>query len=209
LWLKAASTYIDALLPRMTTPLLERLGAQFFFQLNVSVPQLLEFIAAAENLRFARALIEFSGPGLDFYVYPRDNAPMYSFATGIGCRHADWQVSFATQIFRTLRTVFSTVEHLTLEFQRYFKSPEENGVDRTQWRELLGSLGNVKILRVSEDFQGQISRSLQVDDGESALELLPELKELQYPGFRDDGNAFNAFIDARQDAGRPVTFVRY
>jgi len=203
---------MDALFPRMTTPMLERLDALFFFQLNVSIPHLPEFIAAAEHLRFVRALFEFSDHRLHFYVYPRDDAPMYSFYTGIACRHADWQVSFAAQIFCTLRTLFSTVEHITLAFLTYPESPDANETDRTQWRELLRSFSNVKILRVGADFHGQISRSLQVDDGESPLELLPELKELHYPvypRFYGDGNAFEAFIDARQNAGRPVTLVRY
>jgi hypothetical protein len=70
----------------------------------------------------------------------------------------------------------------------------------------------VKTLRVTNDFHGQISRSLQADDGESSLEFLPELKELRYPVYTrsySDSNAFEAFIDARQNAGRPVTLVRY
>jgi hypothetical protein len=210
--LQAASTYVDALLPRMVTPMLERLETLFFFQLNVSIPHLPEFIAAAENLRLVKALFEFSDRRLDFYVYPRDDAPMYSFHTGITCRHTDWQVSFAAQIFRTLKTSFSTVELITLAFLSYPESPDANEIDLTQWRKLLRSFSDVKTLRVGDDFHGQISRSLQVDDGESSLEFLPELKELHYPVYPrsySDSNAFEAFIDARQNAGRPVTLVRY
>jgi hypothetical protein len=193
----------------MTTPLLERLQARFFHQLNLSVPRLLEFMGAARNLRFRSAKFRFYVDYVDVQVYPRDDAPVCSFYTDISCRHIDWQVSFAAHIFRTLRTVFSAVEHLTLDFQRYPESSEANEADRTRWRELLRSFSNVKILHVNNDFNGQISRSLRLDDGESPLELLPELKELRYPRFRDDADAFSAFTDARQDAGRPVTFVRY
>jgi hypothetical protein len=206
LGLRASSNYMEAVLSRMTTPLLERLQARFFLQLNFSVPHLLEFMGAAQNLRFRSAKFQFFDDFVEVEVYPRDDAPMFSFHTGVFCRNIDWQVSFAAQISRTLRTVFSTVEHLTLDFQRYFESSEANEADRTQWRELLGSFSNVKILCVN-DFHGQISRSLQVDDGEPPLELLPELKELRYTPLYEDVNTF-AFIDARQDAGRPVTLVR-
>ena len=207
--LRAPSNYMEAVLSRMTTPLLERLQARFFLQLNFSVPHLLEFMGAAQNLRFGSAKFRFFTDFVDVRVYPRDDAPMYSFYTDISCRPIDWQVSFVAQIAHTLRTVFSTVEHLTLEFEWYPGSMEVNEAERPQWRELLGSFSNVKILRVHSDFHGHISRSLKVGDGGSPLELLPELRELHYPRFLDDGNPFDAFIDARQDAGHPVTLHLY
>jgi hypothetical protein len=102
------------------------------------------------------------------------------------------------------------VDYLTLEYERYFISPEwHHEADRRQWRELLGSFSNVKVLRVgiSDDFVGQLSRSLQLE-GESPLELLPELKELSYSAFDDDGDAFMGFVEARRNVGRPVTLIR-
>ena len=35
-----------------------------------------------------------------------------------------------------------------------------------------------------------------------------ELQELTYSGSRNTGDGFTSFIDARQDAGHPVTLVR-
>jgi len=61
---------------------------------------------------------------------------------------------------------------------------------------------------VDKDLVGQLSRSLQSDDGESVLEMLPELKELSYLAPRDIGDAFGAFVDARLNAGCPVALVR-
>jgi hypothetical protein len=210
LGLRATSTYMEALLSRMTTPLLERLEANFFFQLNISVPRLLEFMGAAENLKFYRAKFQFSAHGIHVSVKPHDGAQMYSFVMSIACGQIDWQLSFAIQLFRTLRTVFSGVEQLTLRFRKSYKSSDmSNNVDRTRWRELLGSFSNVRSLRVYEDFGGQISRSLQVGDGETSLDLLSELTELQFPQRRDASDAFKAFIDARRDASRPVTVTRY
>ena len=40
------------------------------------------------------------------------------------------------------------------------------------------------------------------------MELLPELQELKCYGEGDIGDAFTSFIDARQNAGRPVALVR-
>jgi hypothetical protein len=41
------------------------------------------------------------------------------------------------------------------------------------------------------------------------MELLPELKKLKYNPKRVAGNAFDAFINVRANAGNPVIVVRY
>jgi hypothetical protein len=101
------------------------------------------------------------------------------------------------------------VEHLTLKHDVHSRSSEEhNEVDRTEWRNLLNSFSNLKTLRIEDGLVKELSRSLRPDDGEPPLELLPELQELTYSGSGDTGDAFTSFIDARQNAGRPVTLVR-
>ena len=76
------------------------------------------------------------------------------------------------------------------------------------FRSLLGSFRNVKTLRIDEGLVEELSRCLELDDGELPLELLPELQELTYSGSGNTGDTFTSFIDARQDAGRPLTLVR-
>jgi hypothetical protein len=102
----------------------------------------------------------------------------------------------------------STVEHLSLEHKVHsWSSEEHNEVDCTEWRQLLRSFSNVKTLRVDDGLVKELSRTLRLDDGEHPLELLPELQELTYPGSGDTGDTFTSFIDARQNAGRPVSLV--
>jgi len=62
---------------------------------------------------------------------------------------------------------------------------------------------------VEDGLVEELSRCLRLEDGELPLELLPELQELTYFGSGDTGDAFTSFIDARQNAGRPVTLVRH
>jgi hypothetical protein len=54
----------------------------------------------------------------------------------------------------------------------------------------------------------ELSRCLRLDDGEHPLDLLPELEELTYPVGSKADDPFTSFIDARQNAGRPVTLVK-
>jgi hypothetical protein len=125
------------------------------------------------------------------------------------CRHLDWQVSSVAQISNSLGQMLSAVEHLTLEHEVHIWSSEEHDeADPNEWRRLLSSFRNVKTLRISKGLVEELSRCLELDDGELSLELLPELQELTYFGSGNAGDAFTSFIDARQDAGRPLTLVR-
>jgi hypothetical protein len=202
--------YLEALLPRITAPLLEKLEIWLFLQLNFSVPRLRDFISATENLRFGSATFEFNKNYVRVNVYPHQGAAMYNFSLTIHCKYLDWQVVSAAQIFSALTTVFSAVEYLSLSVFRYPLPPETNNeVHRTQWRELLMLFSNVKTLRVDAGLADELSRALQVDDGEAPMELLPEL-EVLLCHFRDHtSQAFKPFIDARQNAGHPVLLLNW
>jgi hypothetical protein len=207
---RGVSAYLEALLPRITAPLLEKLQILFFNQLTFSVPHLLEFIRPAENLRFSSARLAFHEGGISMSVYPYEGAKMYALYVDVGCKLFDWQVASAAQILNTLRSVFSSVEHLTLEYEMHAISSEwHNKADPAQWRKLLESFNDVKTLLVDAGLVGDFSRSLQLDDGEpSPVELLPELKEVLYSAIDDADDIFTPFIDSRQKAGRPVTLIR-
>ena len=207
------SAYLEALLLRMTTPLLEKLELIFFNQLTFSVPHLLQFISTTENLRFHSTDFWFTPKGLIMEVYPDHGAKTYAFRVDVFCAHLDWQVAFAAQIYDALRTAFSAVERITLWYRSGFTPLEdrENAADRTHWRELLRSFGNVKTLHVvDDDLVMPVSDCLRPDDEESPMELLPELKELKHEYFTnsDAGEEFTSFIDAREKTGHPVTLTR-
>jgi len=180
----------------------------FFNQLSFSLPRLQTFLNTVENLRFGSAKLTFMRDRVSVSVYPYKGARTYAMYMSVRCGHLDWQVASLAQILSVLRTALSTVEDITLESRgRNMSSEWREEADHTQWRDLLGSFGNVKTLRVRTGLVRKLARSLRSDDGESPVELLPELKELSYSPLCDI-NAFTSFIDARCIAGRPVTLVR-
>ncbi len=202
------SAYLEGVFRRITAPRLEMLQFNFFNQLTFSIPRLLQFLDTTENLRFDSARFQFEGELVYVEVYLREEAKTYALTLKVFCRHLDWQVSSVAQIFDALNQIFSLVEHLTLEHKVHDGSSDEhNEVDRTEWHKLLRSFSNVKTLRIGDGLVGELSRCLQLDDGEPSLELLPELQELTYFGSRDTGKAFTSFVQARQNAGRPVTLI--
>ena len=206
---QGVGTYLEALVHQITAPRLERFQIDFFNQLRFSVPCLLQFVDTTENLRFKSVKFEFSDQGIEVMVYSHEEANMPALSIFVTGWHLDWQVSSAAQISNSLSPVFSAVELLTLGHKVHSQSAEEhNEADRTEWHKLIGPFINVKTLHIAERLVKELSRCLRLDDGEPPLELLPELEELTYFGGGNTGDAFTSFIDARQDAGRPLTLVR-
>jgi hypothetical protein len=190
---------------------LENLRIFFFQQITFSVPRLPQFMNTTETLRFDNAVIKSKDRAIEVMMYFRE-ADRCAFAVMVHCWHLDWQVSSAAQICNALSSlsqVFSAVEGLTLKHEVHSQPSEEHhDVDCIEWRKLLGSFSNVKTLLVEDGLVKELSRCLRLEDGELPLELLPELQELTYFGSGDTSDAFTSFIDARQNAGRPVTQVR-
>jgi hypothetical protein len=208
---RGVGTFLEAILHRITAPHLEKLEIEFYTRLTFSVPRLLQFVGTAENLTFKSASVKimFDDDTVDMEVYPHEEADKYALAIAVNSCHLDWQVSSVAQIFNSLSPMLSAVDHLTLEHSVHTQSSEEhNEPDPTEWRKFLRPFMNVKTLRIAKGLVKELSRCLELDDGELSLELLPELQELTYSRSHNTGDAFTSFIDARQDAGRSITLVR-
>jgi hypothetical protein len=206
----AVSAYSEAVLSRITAPRLKNFQICYHRQLTSSVPELLQFMGRTENFRFDRAEFSFYSERVYVGVNPAEtNMSSAAFSIDVWCWHLDWQVSSVAQISNALSQIFSAVEHLTLAHKVHSRSSEEhNEVDRTEWRKLLSSFSNVKTLRIRHGLVGELSHCLRLDDGEHPLELLPELLELRYSGSDNVKDAFTSFIDARQNAGHPITLIK-
>ena len=195
--------YMEAVVRGITTPCLEKLNLRFLSFNRPSVPCLRQLINTAGGLRFDSAKIMFSRNEVYSNVYPPEETEMYALSMNFVDSRLDQQVSCMAQILilNSLDQVFSTVEQLTLNKEEHDRSSE---VDPTQWRRLLSLFSNVKTLRVDYGLVKELSRCLRLDDGELSVDLLPELQELTY----NAGDEFTSFINARQNAGRPVSLVR-
>ena len=207
---RGVSAYLEALIQQITASRLEKLHVYYFNQLRFSIPRLVQFMNTTENLRFDSATFMFNDKQVNVRIYPLDgaemNPPLY---IDVDCWYLDWQVSSMAQIVNSLSQLSSAVEHLTLEHEVHSLSSEEhNEVDRTEWRKLLRSFRNVKTLWIGNGLVEQLSRCLELEDGELPLELLPELQELTYSRSGDAGNGFTSFIDTRQSRNRAITLVR-
>jgi hypothetical protein len=198
------SADMEAVVRWITAPRLKRLRIVLSQQPRFSISGLLPFMNTSEDLRFDSVEFKFSNNRVIAELYLREDAEVHVLSMTIFCWQLSWQVFFVAQIFNSPGQILSTVEHLTLGFEGL-----PNEADRTEWRKLLRSFGNVKTLRVNDGLVRELSRCLPPDDGEHPLELLPELQELTYSWSGNTCDAFTSFIDVRQNAGHPVTLIRH
>ena len=201
------STYLDALVHRIT-PCPEKLEITFFDQNTFSVPSLPQFIETRWNLKLESAKFEFSLRKVFAVVYPRGEAEMdvlSLLAVNPDSWDLNWLASSVAQISNLFRQIFAAVERLTLELTY---DVSHNRIDRIEWRQLLNLFSNVKTLHIDNLLVKEVSRCLESNDGEFPLQLLPELQELTCSGSGNSGDMFTSFIDARQNAGRPITLTR-
>jgi len=204
LYFRGVSAYLEQLLALINSPLLEMLQIHLFNQLSLTVPYLFQFINRIERFRFSFSRLVFHGELVALIADCREGDLAEPFHVAIDCRHADWQVSAAAQLFNSLAPILSTTEGLALRCQHGLLSQWHEKIDRTQWRNLLKPFSGVKVLYVAEGLIGKLSQSLQLEDGEQPLELFPELKELVYYKKDDVSDAYTSFAHARQIAGHPV-----
>ena len=220
-WFQGHISYMEPLV-HYITPCPEKLELDFSHDFSnqsvFSFPPLVRFMNTtdSQNLKFECVKFKFSEWHVSVVVYPRGEAGKCFFSVTVNGTGLDfdWQASSVTQISNSFSQIFSTVGRLTLELEDGEDSwssdehkVEHNGFNRIEWRRLLRSFSKVKTLCIDNRFIEGVSRCLELD-----VELLPELQELKYswngrPG--PTGVAFTPFIDARWNAGRPITLIRY
>ena len=206
-----AATYLEGLVARISAPSLSIFRVYLHNQLSAG-PCLLQFIRASENLRFSAVRLSFGALNVYLHGVTRREGVTHrewdtSLMLGTNCKHLDLQVAYVMQFFGTLSPMISIVEQVTVNYEKHiYSSQSHNNVDRRQWRDLLRPFTNAKTIHVQDGLVSKIFGSLPSDDGESPLELLPNLEEVGYLGGTDAArDAFTTFLNERQVAGHPVS----
>ena len=195
--------HLDNLVAQINTPLLERLSLTLLFDLTFTLVNLNSFIHRTEGL----------GCLVSRVIFSKGRASMYFEEQGIetlnlcvNCGPLDWQIDSVTQVCITLGNITPAVEVLTLDLDvGGMPSDWRNTLDSMLWRELLLPFVGVKQLQIGSSLTRELSQALESAAGGLALELLPELQELEVHLKTDrEKNDFSAFIESRKSAGRPV-----
>ena len=201
---RGVGAYLDNLIARISAPLLERLSITLFNQLVFTLPHLSHFTNTVAGLRQPVANVSFTPEAVSIFIGHREQAVDWVFSLTVNCREFDWQIDSAAQVCGVLMPALSVIEDLTLDLDQHMTPSEgQNAVDSVVWRELLLPFIGVKKLRIGHNALA-FELSCSLDPG-LIPELLPDLRELEvHLEARQANEAFSAFIDARQQADRPV-----
>ncbi|KAI0253530.1 hypothetical protein BJV78DRAFT_183623 [Lactifluus subvellereus] len=216
---RGVSAYVEALLMRIRTPLIEDVEITLFYQLTLGLPRTGAFLSQLETFRPSRARIDFSEVSTHVIVSAPQPTNSPDITLSVSCAQLDFQVSGMAQICNGLPGALLPVEDLTLGFHEG-KMPEEwrDSVDPALWRALLTRFRRVGTLRVHVALAGDLERALRPQtDGaggpliEQGLDvLLPDLHTLVLLHGSDKhaltaaSDALSGFVEERGHGGHPV-----
>jgi hypothetical protein len=203
--------YLEAIVSRIDTPLLELADLRFFNRFAFEIPHLSYFIRRTSHLALpTHVKIAVSGCGfsvaLDHQTGTPHTSPVQLFLQ-ITCRHFHSQLTTIPPISAQLSPFFSGVGLLEL----YAFPPVASGhnaLDLAQWVELLRPFSSVETLCVIDELVLDIARVLQLVTSEQDLGFFPALREISLGNSQELAAALDAiapFIGARQlSSGRSV-----
>jgi hypothetical protein len=210
------SEYLEDLVARIDTPLLDCLEIALFHQLIFDTPQLTQFISRTPTLQVhGRARVDFSDLRVRV-TFPKTSSS-YHLALKILCRKPDWQLSSMAQICTSFfpRSLIHMVERLFIRERTNSILKWQDAIENSQWMELLHPFTGVKDLFLSKGMAPRIAPYLQELVGGRTTEVLPVLQRLfmeeLHPSKPVEG-AIGKFVAARLLSSQPVALsqsIRY
>ena len=207
---QGVSEYLEDLVTRIDTPLLDTLRITFSHQLIFDTPQVTQFIGRTPKFK-AHAGVEAQIAFDDWAV--QVELPCWSLSRtldlGISCRKSDWQLSSLAQVCNSSlpHSLISPVEYLYIRRE----IPElhwQDDVENSQWLEVLQPFTGVKELHLSQEFVPHIAPVLKelIEEGTTEV-LLPALQTLFLEEPLPSGpvqNIIEEFVASRQHANHPI-----
>jgi hypothetical protein len=212
LWFNGVSEYLEDLVVRIDAPLLDKLTITFFHQLLFDTPRLSQFIARTPNFKtHDEARVLFSDWGVGVTLPQKLNRKL---EVHILCKQPDWQLSSLAQVFSSSfpRDLIPAVEQLYILEDILSRPPWQDGIESSQWLELLHPFIAVKGLYLSQELPPLIAPTLQELVGERATEVLPALQTLFLTETLPSGpvpETIGKFVAERELAGYPITLSHW
>jgi hypothetical protein len=203
---KGDSEYLEVVVSRIDTPLLNQITIRFFNQLVFDMPLLRNFISRTEMFKASdRAVVDFSNACIELWVFSRRHD---SLLLRISCKPIDWQLSSIAQVCSSCLSLLSTLERLEI---RHFRQGWQDNIENVQWLELLHPFTSVKQMVLHKKIVGLVALSLQELTGERVTDVLPALQSLVLKGTLRSGPikmAIAQFVAARQISGHPIAILQ-
>ena len=211
---RGVSAYLESLLARIRTPVIQDIDITLFNQLTLRIPRICTFISDLELFRPTTARIDFAQTSAHILLFVPPMALQSSesqsqspdVSLSVSCAHLDFQVSAMAQICTGLSgtgiisgaglahaSLVSPIEELMLGFHQSELSSEERrrseGVDPSLWRTVLIPFRQTHTLRIhvalAADLELALRPSQPQQDGIAPIgEALWLEQEVLFPGLR-------------------------
>ena len=203
---RGVDVYLENLVAQINTPLLERLNLTLLFDLTFTLANLTEFIHRTEGFGCLLAQVIFNKDGASIYAGSYEQLSIGKLSLHVSCEPLDWLIDSAAQVCSALGKALLAVEDLTLDLDvDGMPSDWEKTLDSRTWLELLLPFVGVKKLHIGTPLTREVSQALELGVGGLALQVLPELQELELQlEINDAKNLFSAFVHTRESVHRPV-----
>jgi hypothetical protein len=204
---KGVNEYLEELLARISTPQLRQLWTEFFNDIHFDIPELIQFITLTFEAPI-EAHVVFDSLDARVTLQRLGQAPSFvDVRAKILCRVPDWQLSSLAQICTSSSPFLSTTENLYINEHLQSQLDWKDGIENTEWLELLLPFTAVKNLYLSKQFTPRIAPALQELTGGRSIEVLPILENLFLEGFQPSEpvhEGIGQFTSARQLSNRPI-----
>ena len=206
---KGAAGYLDDLVSRIDTPILQTFSTTFLFFTVPHIPQFIQFVSRVEEFTgksLTRAVLEFDDFGVEFKLKTLDR-----FELGTRFDYLSERVGpMMNLVCRELSPLFSCVDSLDL-----CGDTSRCGIPGpvwwsrmlpAQWLDFFHPFIATQTLRVSCELFLCVVYALRDLTNEEATEMLPELRTLFLEGFARSKPVppiLDQFVSVRQLSGRP------
>ena len=207
-WFEGVGEYLEDLVARIDTPLLDNFTITFSCLPIFDTPQLNQFIIRTSKFKtHNEARVVLADDDIQVKLPQSDGA----LCLRILCDRQDLQLSYLVQVCSSFfpQAFMTAVEHLYILRDTFWCWTED--IENNRWLELFYPFTAVKVLYISREFVPHVTLALQELVGERVTEVLPVLQGLFLedtppPGVQE---AIGRFIASRQLVGRPIAVFRW
>jgi hypothetical protein len=204
------SEHLEDFTARIDAPLLDQLRIAFSIGFISGTPQLQHFVGRAESLRpLNHAQVTFTN-----FTHTITLGSPARFVLDVKWNLSHQILSSVTQICNDHFSYLSHVDKLnvhTFPEGPGAKLGGKNGIDSSQWLELLRPFSGVRSLYVCDELEPLVAAALRELTGERTMEVLPALENILLDELGPSGSAqddMKPFLAARQLCGRPIVVKR-
>ncbi|KAI9436096.1 hypothetical protein F5148DRAFT_30347 [Russula earlei] len=205
--------YLEDLLAQIEVPLLTILFVTFLMDLDFVLPQLLRFISQVESFNSCDGAAVLTLNGAIQFVLFGESLQFTKLSLEIRCRGLDWQLALLAQVCSSSFPFLSTLVHLDIKGDDDLpQSHWKDGMETTQWLELLAPFTAMKDLRLTHQAAPHVCQALEELAGERITEVLPALQNIFLDGLEPLESVpkyIEGFVAARKLSGHPVAVHRW